>query len=94
LGQTDAAQNKLDRVLKVFSMGMTMNTRISIGSFQGPIIDHGFEKNLNSLKQILIQTRGESLDFFWFPDTDLSGYSRQAIRESLVILNNNSHMDV
>lgn len=64
-----------------------MNARIRIGSFQGPIIDNDFDKNLDSLKQILIKTSEKNLDFLCFPETYLSGYSQQAARESSVLIN-------
>ena len=63
-----------------------MNERIRIGSFQGPIVDNDFECNLNKVKEVLNQTRGNSLDFLCFPEVYLSGYSEQAIRESSVLI--------
>lgn len=64
-----------------------MNGRIRIGSFQGPIVDNDFERNLNKVKQVLNQNRDKSLDFLCFPETYLSGYSEQAVRESSIFIN-------
>jgi predicted amidohydrolase len=64
-----------------------MNEKIRIGSFQGPIVDNDFECNLNKVKEVLNQTRDKSLDFLCFPETYLSGYSEQAVRESSILMN-------
>jgi predicted amidohydrolase len=66
---------------------MTMNERIRIGSFQGPIVDNDFESNLNKVKEVLNQTMDKGLDFLCFPEAYLSGYSEQAVRESSILLN-------
>ena len=63
-----------------------MNNLIRIGSFQGPIVDNDFEFNLNKVKDVLFKTKGQGLDFICFPETYLSGYSEQAVRESSVPL--------
>jgi len=63
-----------------------MNEKIRIGSFQGPIADNDFERNLNKVKEVLDQTRDNGLDFLCFPETYLSGYSEQAIRESSILI--------
>ena len=61
-----------------------MNDNIRIGSFQGSIVDNDFECNLNKVKEVLNQTRDKGLDFLCFPETYLSGYSEQAVRESSI----------
>jgi predicted amidohydrolase len=63
-----------------------MNERIRIGSFQGPIVDNGFDRNLDKVRQVMNQTREQGLDFLCFPETYLSGYSEQAVRESSIHL--------
>jgi len=63
-----------------------MNEKIRIGSFQGPIVDNDFECNLNKVKEVLNQTRDNGLDFLCFPETYLSGYSEQAVRESSILM--------
>lgn len=64
-----------------------MNERIRIGSFQGPIVENDFECNLNKVKKVMNQTRDKGLDFLCFPETYLSGYSEQAVRESSILMN-------
>ena len=64
-----------------------MNNLIRIASFQGPIVDNDFEFNLNKVKDVLFKTKDQGLDFICFPETYLSGYSEQAVRESSVPLN-------
>ena len=59
-----------------------MNNKIRIGSFQGPIEDNAFELNVGKVKEVVEQTRNLGLDFLCFPETYLSGYSEQAVRES------------
>ncbi len=61
-----------------------MNNKIRIGSFQGPIHDNAFEVNLRKVMEVVEQTRDMGLDFLCFPETYLSGYSEQAVRESSV----------
>ncbi len=61
-----------------------MNNKIRIGSFQGPIHDNGFDLNLGKVKEVVDQTRDMGLDFLCFPETYLSGYSEQAVRESSI----------
>jgi predicted amidohydrolase len=63
-----------------------MNEKIRIGSFQGPIADNDFERNLNKVKEVLDRTRDDGLDFLCFPETYLSGYSEQAVRESSILM--------
>jgi predicted amidohydrolase len=63
-----------------------MNGKIRIGSFQGPIVDNDFESNLNKVKEVLNQTRDLDLDFLCFPETYLSGYTEQAVRESSILI--------
>jgi predicted amidohydrolase len=63
-----------------------MNHLIRIGTFQGPIVDNNFECNLNKVKEVLSKTKDKALDFICFPETYLSGYSEQAVRESSVPL--------
>jgi predicted amidohydrolase len=64
-----------------------MNEIIRIGSFQGPIVDNDFDSNLNKVKEVLNQSKDKGLDFLCFPETYLSGYSKQAIRDSSVFIN-------
>ncbi len=64
-----------------------MNDKIRIGSYQGPIIDNDFECNLDKVKEVLNQTSEMGLDFLCFPETYLSGYSEQAVRESSIPIN-------
>ncbi len=61
-----------------------MNNEIRIGSFQGPIHDNAFDLNLDKVKEVVDQTRSSGLDFLCFPETYLSGYSEQAVRESSI----------
>ena len=63
-----------------------MNHPIQIGTFQGPIVDNNFECNLNKVKEVLFKTKEKDLDFICFPETYLSGYSEQAVRESSIPL--------
>jgi predicted amidohydrolase len=64
-----------------------MNNKIRIGSFQGPIVDNAFELNLGKVKEVVNQTKNMGLDFLCFPETYLSGYSEQAVRESSILMN-------
>jgi predicted amidohydrolase len=61
-----------------------MEDKIRIGSYQGPIVDNDFDQNLMKLRQVIDQTKDMRLDFLCFPETFLSGYSQQAVRESSV----------
>jgi len=63
-----------------------MNDKIRIGSYQGPIVDNDFDANLQKVDEVLEQTKTMQLDFLCFPETFLSGYSQQAVRESSVAL--------
>jgi len=60
--------------------------KIRIGTWQGPIVDNDFSRNLAKVKSVLHQTRDLALDFLCFPEVYLSGYTPQAIRESSVPL--------
>jgi predicted amidohydrolase len=60
--------------------------KIRIGSWQGPIVDNDFGRNMAQVEAVLHQTRDQKLDFLCFPECYLSGYSAQAIRESSVPL--------
>lgn len=64
-----------------------MNEKIRIGSFQGPIVENDFERNLGKVGEVLDQTRNWRLDFLCFPETYLSGYSERAVRESSIPIN-------
>lgn len=63
-----------------------MNAKIRIGSYQGPIADNDFDCNLRKVEEVLEQTRDLHLDFLCFPETFLSGYSPQAVRESSIFM--------
>lgn len=63
-----------------------MNDKIRIGSYQGPIVDNDFDANLRKVDEVLEQTKNMHLDFICFPETFLSGYSQQAVRESSIAL--------
>jgi predicted amidohydrolase len=63
-----------------------MNNKIRIGSYQGPIVDNDFDANLQKVDDVLEQSKGKGLDFICFPETYLSGYSLQAVRESSIPL--------
>ena len=64
-----------------------MYEKIKIGSYQGPIVNNDFDANLEKVKKIIEQTLGDRLDFLCFPETYLSGYTPEAIKESAVPLN-------
>ena len=59
---------------------------IRIGTWQGPVADNDFHRNLAKIREVIGQTRGLDLDFLCFPEAYLSGYSAQAIVESSVPL--------
>jgi predicted amidohydrolase len=59
-----------------------MNSKIKIGTWQGPVADNDFHKNLQKVKSVLEESRHSELDFLCFPETYLSGYSARAIQES------------
>lgn len=61
--------------------------KIKIGSYQGPIVNNDFDANLEKVKKIIEQTSGDRLDFLCFPETYLSGYTPEAIKESAVSVN-------
>jgi predicted amidohydrolase len=61
-----------------------MEDKIRIGSYQGPIVDNDLDQNLRKAKAVLYQTKDKGLDFLCFPETFLSGYSHEAVRESSV----------
>jgi len=63
-----------------------MNDKIRIGAYQGPIVDNDFVANLHKVEQVLERTKNMPLDFICFPETFLSGYSQQAVRESSIPL--------
>ena len=63
-----------------------MNDKIRVGTFQGPIVDNDFDANLLKVEQVLERTKNMRLDFICFPETFLSGYSQQAVRESSISL--------
>src|SRR5512147_3175652 len=67
-------------------LGESMKDKIRIGSYQGPIVDNDFNANLRKVDEVLEQTRNLGLDFICFPETFLSGYSQEAVRESSVSL--------
>ena len=62
-----------------------MNDKIHIGSYQGPIVDNDFDANLRKVDEVLEQTKNMQLDFICFPETFLSGYSQQAVKESSIV---------
>jgi predicted amidohydrolase len=64
-----------------------MEDKIRIGSYQGSIVENDFDRNLKKVSEILDQTKDRGLDFLCFPETFLSGYSPEAVRESSVSLN-------
>jgi predicted amidohydrolase len=63
-----------------------MQTKIKIGTWQGPVADNDLHKNLQKVKSILEDSQSSGLDFLCFPETYLSGYSPRAIQESACAL--------
>jgi predicted amidohydrolase len=59
-----------------------MHSKIKIGTWQGPVADNDFPKNLQKVRSVLEDSRGLGLDFLCFPEAYLSGYSPRAIQES------------
>ncbi|MHB0874782.1 MAG: carbon-nitrogen hydrolase family protein [Anaerolineae bacterium] len=59
---------------------------IRIGTWQGPIVDNGLNRNLAKVREVIDQTKDLKLDFLCFPEVFLSGYSAEAITESSVPL--------
>jgi predicted amidohydrolase len=70
-----------------------MNDKIRIGTYQGSIVDNDFDANLRKAGEVIDRTRNLRLDFLCFPETFLSGYSQQAVRESSVFTNDPRLMD-
>src|SRR5512143_2638732 len=71
-----------------------MSETIRIGSFQGSIADNDFDRNLGKVKAVLSQIGDKGLDFLCFPETYLSGYSEQAVRESSITLDDPRLLDL
>ena len=63
-----------------------MSDKIRVGTYQGPIVDNDFDANLRKVEEVLERTKNMQLDFICFPETFLSGYSQQAVRESSIPL--------
>lgn len=61
-----------------------MNDKIRIGTYQGSIVENDFNANLRKVDEVLEMTKTMGLDFICFPETFLSGYSQQAVRESSI----------
>lgn len=63
-----------------------MGEKIRIGSWQGPVAENDYMKNLNKVRAVLKDTKDMKLDFLCFPETFLSGYSKEAIQNSCLPL--------
>lgn len=63
-----------------------MGEKIRIGTWQGPVVDNDFIRNLDKVRSVLRSTKDMKLDFICFPECYLSGGSEQAARESAVDL--------
>lgn len=63
-----------------------MSEKIKIGSYQGPIKENDFDANLKNVYKIIEETKKDKLDFLCFPETYLSGYKPDSIKESSVSL--------
>jgi len=63
-----------------------MSDKIRVGTYQGPIVENDFDANLHKVEEVLERTKKLQLDFICFPETFLSGYSQQAVRESSISL--------
>ncbi|WP_420644997.1 carbon-nitrogen hydrolase family protein [Candidatus Leptofilum sp.] len=61
-----------------------MSDTVTIGSYQGPIVDGDVAANLSVILHQLEKPEHSGLDFFCFPETYLTGYSPKAITECAV----------
>jgi predicted amidohydrolase len=62
-----------------------MNEKIKIGSWQG-LVEEDLSRNIVKVEKVLEESKDLGLDFICFPETYLSGYSPEAIRENALSL--------
>jgi predicted amidohydrolase len=65
---------------------MERTERIRIATWQGPIVENDVDANLAKVYEVIQQGIEQDVDFLCFPETYLSGYSPEAIRESALKL--------
>ena len=57
---------------------------IRIGSWQGPIVEGDFAKNVAKVKEVIAAARPQTLDFLCFPECYLSGYEPASVKACAV----------
>ena len=63
-----------------------MTDKIRIGTWQGPITDNDFHRNLAQVRSVIAAAQPLQLDFICFPEVYLTGYSARAVEESSITL--------
>lgn len=59
---------------------------IRIGSYQGHLEDNNFEANIIKAEKVINESRKMKLDFLCFPECYLTGYTKQAVVECAISL--------
>lgn len=62
-----------------------MNEKIKIGTWQG-LVEDDLSRNMTKVERVLEESKDLRLDFVCFPETYLSGYSPEAIRENAITI--------
>ncbi len=63
-----------------------MSETLKIATYQGPVADACIEKNIETVLKVLAKHRDEQFDFLCFPETFLSGYTKNAIEHASLSL--------
>jgi len=65
-----------------------MGSMIRIGSWQGQVAENDFDSNLDKVRRVVRESQPMGLDFLCFPETFLSGYHTESVRQSSTTLDN------
>lgn len=55
---------------------------IKLASYQGPIVENDVDANLKKVYEVIEEQKSSAPDFLCFPETYLTGYTEEAIRDS------------
>ena len=74
-------------------LGNPSGVKLRIGSYQGPIVENDFDANLSKVKTVITEHAWLNLDFLCFPETYLSGYKPDSVKQSAVTLSDERLLD-
>jgi predicted amidohydrolase len=63
-----------------------MGKMIRIGTWQGLVAENDFDRNLDKVRTVIRESRPLALDFLCFPETYLSGYHTESVRQCCTTL--------